>query len=173
LDDLDRAAFFPISSAFMSVRTASFVTALLLGLFCVAPATAQRTTGAVGLGGQIGEPTGLTLKVHNANAPSYDLLAAWDLDDFFFLNGHALFEHRIDASNFDPTLEWFVGPGAFIGVFDNPSDDEVGIGISGTAGLNLVFSQQVELYVQVTPRIGVIPETEGEVGGGLGLRYYF
>jgi hypothetical protein len=146
---------------------------LLLLVLWTSPAAAQRTTGAIGFGGQLGEPTGLTLKVYNESAPSYDFLAAWDLDDFFFLNGHALFEHRIDASNIDPQLEWFVGPGAFIGVVDNPSDDEIGLGISGTAGLNLVFSQQVELYVQVTPRIGVVPETEGEIGGGLGLRYYF
>ena len=154
-------------------RFASLVVGLLLGFACATPAVAQRTTGAVGVGGQLGEPTGLTLKVYNENAPSYEILAAWDLDDFFFLNGHALFEHRIDASTLDPALEWYVGPGAFIGVVDNPSEDEVGLGISGALGLHLVFSQQVELYVQVTPRIGVIPETEGEIGGGLGVRYYF
>lgn len=148
--------------------------AFLLGL-CAStlPAHAQRTSGAVGLGGQIGEPTGVTLKVYNANSPSYDFLAAWDLDDFFFLNVHALFEDDIAASNVDPDLNWFIGPGGFIGVSDAPGNDEAIIGGSGTIGLNLVFNRRVELYAQVTPRITLIPDTDGDVGGGLGLRYYF
>jgi hypothetical protein len=146
--------------------------ATLLALSAL-PAHAQRTSGAVGLGGQIGEPTGITLKIYNANAPSYDFLAAWDLDDFFFLNAHALFAERLNASNIEPELELFYGPGAFIGIFDNPVDDEVGLGISGTVGVGVLFSQQVELYGQVTPRIGLVPDTDGEVGGGIGVRYYF
>lgn len=139
----------------------------------VTPAAAQRTSGAVGLGGQIGEPTGVTLKVYNANSPSYDFLAAWDLDDFFFLNAHALFEDNLDADGIDPELEWYIGPGGFIGVSDTPGDDEALIGASGTIGLTMIFNNRVELYGQITPRITLIPETDGEFGGGIGLRYYF
>lgn len=152
--------------------------ALLLALgLCAAlstPAQAQRTSGAAGLGGQLGEPSGITLKFYNRNGPSYDFLAAWDLGDRFFLNAHALFENDIQA-NIDPDLEWFVGPGGFIGLFDAPApaDDEALIGMSGTIGLNLIFNRQVELYGQITPRISLIPETDGTVGGGLGLRFYF
>lgn len=140
------------------------------------PAEAQRTSGAAGLGGQIGEPSGLTLKVYNQSAPSYDFLAAWSFsDDFFFLNAHAQWNQNLNAQNVNQGFEWFFGPGAFIGVADrsNSQDDEAVLGVSGRVGLNFIVNDQFELYGQVTPRISVIPDTEGDVGGGLGFRYYF
>jgi hypothetical protein len=143
----------------------------------LSPAQAQRTSGSVGLGGQVGEPSGLTLKFYNESAPSYDFLAAWSLvDDNFFLNGHALWNYDIEAENLSPDqdLEWFVGPGGFLSVVDDArDDDEVELGISGTIGLNFVVDRRFEFFGQVTPRIAVVPETEGDVGGGLGFRYYF
>lgn len=151
---------------------------LVLGLFltaAVSPAQAQRTSGAVGLGGQVGEPSGLSLKFYNESAPSYDFLAAWSLvDNNFFLNGHALWNYNLEAENIDQDLEWFVGPGGFLSIVeDDPQDDEVEIGISGTIGLNFVVDRRFEFFAQVTPRIAVVPETEGNVGGGIGFRYYF
>jgi hypothetical protein len=153
---------------------------LVLGLFLGAaatPAQAQRTSGAVGLGGQVGEPSGLTLKFYNEASPSYDFLAAWSLvDDNFFLNGHALWNYDIQAENLDADqqLEWFVGPGGFLRIIeDDPNDDEAQIGISGTIGLNFILDQRFEFFGQITPRIAVIPDTDGDVGGGIGFRYYF
>jgi hypothetical protein len=147
--------------------------AVLLAGFTATAAHAQRTSGAVGLGGQIGEPSGLTLKIYNEDAPSYDFLAAWDLDDFFFLNGHALWNYDINAENIEQDFEWFIGPGAFIGIDDRGVDDEAVFGISGTIGLNLVVDRRFEFYGQITPRIALIPETDGDIGGGIGFRFYF
>lgn len=155
-----------------------FVALFVLGL-CVAytPASAQRTSGAVGLGGQLGEPTGVTLKFYSAAGPSYDFLAAWDLtDDFFFLNVHALFENNIQGQNRNPDLHWIIGPGGFIGIDEDAPEDareEAVIGLSGTVGLNLVFNNQVELYGRLTPRMSLTPDTDGAFGGGVGVRFYF
>ena len=158
-------------------RTLSLVTlAVLLSAGVASRAHAQRTDGAVGLGGQIGDPSGITLKFYNADAPSYDVLAAWSgLDDFFFLNGHALFEHSIQAENVDRPLEWFIGPGAFLGAFEQgrDGDDGLALGISGTAGLQILLDDRFEVYLQATPRFFLVPETDANIGGGLGLRYYF
>jgi len=151
----------------------------LLSATLAAPAQAQRTSGSVGLGGQVGEPSGLTLKFYNEAAPSYDFLAAWSLvDDDFFLNGHALWNYDIQAENLDSgqQLEWFVGPGGFLRIIedgDPNTNDDVQIGISGTIGLNFVLDQRFEFFGQVTPRIAVVPDTDGNVGGGIGFRYYF
>jgi hypothetical protein len=151
---------------------------LVLGLGAAAgpAAHAQRTSGAVGLGGQLGDPSGITLKVYNADAPSYDVLAAWSgLDDFFFLNGHALFENRLPAENVDQPLQWFLGPGAFIGTFERggAQTDTVVFGISGTGGLQILLAEHFEIYLQATPRFSLAPETDASLGGGLGFRYYF
>lgn len=154
-----------------------FVGLLTLAVGLAAPSAAgQRTSGAAGLGGQIGEPSGVTFKIYNAGAPSYDVFGAWSsVNDFFFLNAHALFEEPIAAENVEQPFEWFIGPGGFIGTFEGggPFEGEAVIGISGTVGLQMELADHFEVYLQATPRFALIPETDGNLGGGLGLRYYF
>ncbi|CAM3485435.1 hypothetical protein GGP91_003037 [Salinibacter ruber] len=151
----------------------TILAALLVGL-CVGalPAQAQRTSGAAGLGVQAGEPSGVTLKIYNADAPSYDFLAAWSFNDFVFLNAHALFEHRLSAQNIEQPVHWFVGPGAYVGVYDE-AQSEAGLGVSGRVGLDILIDERFEIYIQATPRFELVRETEPSIGGGLGLRYYF
>lgn len=158
-----------------------FAVLFVMGL-CAAslPAQAQRISGSLGVGGQVGAPTGVTLKFYNAGAASYDFLGAWDARDSFFLfNIHAQFHTSRDVENIEEgDLEWFIGPGAFIGVFgDDPNDDEFGqgettIGPSGRVGLSYAFAEHFEVFAQVTPRLSVVPATDFSVGGGVGLRFY-
>lgn len=134
---------------------------------------AQRP-GGVGIGVQLGDPSGLSLNLPTSGRASIDLLAAWDLDNFFFLNGHALFMQPLGSV---PELGVFYGPGLFIGVRDRDTrrwdfEDEVYAGISGTIGLNY-FIDRFEIYLRATLRLQLIDKTDGSAGGGLGLRYYF
>jgi len=162
----------------MQTRLFLSLFAVFLLTVCAEPAHAQRTSGSIGVGGQLGDPSGLTLKVYNEQKPSYDFLAAWSLrgNTSFFLNGHAQWSRDLNPEGLDQDLEWFVGPGAFLLVEDNDGpgdDDEAVFGVSGTIGLNLVLNRRVELYVQATPRLALAPDTDGDIGGGLGFRYYF
>jgi hypothetical protein len=142
----------------------------LLLILSTGPALAQRSAGSVGIGGQIGSPSGITLKIYNPRGFSYDFLAAWNLDDFFFLNIHGLLEHHIGPTQ---RLHFFYGPGAFIGIRDRPNrDDEVEAGISGSFGIGFVIDR-LEFFGQITPRLALVPSTDGEIGGGVGLRFYF
>ncbi len=146
---------------------------VLLGAALLAPeaAFAQRRSGSVGLGGQIGDPSGVSVKLYNGRALSYDILGAWDTDDFIYLNVHGVREKRLgDARN----VNYFYGPGAFVGVQERSGgkDDDVVLGVSGMFGLNVIVDR-LEFFGQVTPRLAVAPSTDGDVGGGIGLRYYF
>lgn len=139
---------------------------------------AQRAPGALGLGGQIGSPSGITVKIYNPNTISYDFLAAWDLGDFFFLNVHGLYERPFEEVENVDGVEYFFGPGAYIGFQDDGGppgrdDGETVLGISGRLGINVPFEDRFEFFVQITPRINLVPDTEGDFGGGVGLRYYF
>ena len=142
----------------------------LTSLFlAVVPAAGQ--AGNVGLGGQIGDPSGVTLKLYEHPGFAYEFLAAWDLDDFFFLNAHVLFERSIP----DSPLRYYLGPGVLIGFRETEpgrDEDDVVIGISGQFGVNF-FVERFEVFLHLTPRLSVIPETDGDIGGGIGLRYYF
>lgn len=161
------------SSAYRSLWTlTSFALTAALGLALLAagPAQSQDRSGTA-IGGQIGSPAGLTLKIDQGGGPAIDLLAAFDLDNFFFLNGHLLFEEGVGQ---EAGLHVLYGPGAFVGVHDRPTgqSDEVGLGLSGTLGLGF-YVRQFEIYLRVTPRLEVLPSTGGDIGGGLGARWFF
>ena len=146
--------------------------ALLLFVFTLA-LQAQRPSG-VGIGIQLGDPSGLTLNLPTNGRASIDLLAAWDLDNFFFVNGHALFMQPLGST---PNLGVFYGPGLFIGIRDKYKNrwdfgDEFNAGASGTVGINY-FIDGFEIYLRATLRLQLIDKTAGNAGGGLGLRYYF
>ena len=131
----------------------------------------SQQTGDVTLGLQIGRPTGISLKYFNPSQASVDVVAAWDLDEFFFLNAHGIFEMDVGGAD---ALNFFYGPGAFFSIEDNTNrrsiNQDLSIGISATAGLNY-WLNRFELYIRLTPRLSLIKATEANVGGGFGIRY--
>jgi len=133
----------------------AFIGFLLLS--SITSSHAQRRSGQVGIGLQAGQPTSL------------DFLAAWDLNDFFFLNVHGL----KDASlNREHTVHFFYGPGAFIGIRNiSENNDDVELGVSGSFGLDFIVGS-LEFYIQATPRLTVIDATNFDMGGGFGVRIY-
>lgn len=132
-------------------------------------ASAQNPAGSVGVGGQLGEPSGVTVKLYQQSDFAYEILGAWDLSDFFFVNGHALFERPVP----NVPIRYYVGPGVLAGIREGGDEgSDFVIGISGQFGINY-FVERYEVFLHLTPRLGVIPDTEGDVGGGIGLRYYF
>lgn len=152
------------------------LTALLLTslfpLIAQAQSYPHTPPGHTGLGGMIGNPSGLSLKVYGTDPASftaYDFLLAYDLDRFFFFSLHGLYERPLP----DSPLNYFLGPGALLGVREGSSHaNEMVLGLSANLGINF-FTERFEVFLQVTPRLHLIPETEGDIGGGIGLRYYF
>jgi hypothetical protein len=142
-------------------------------LFCIAlflsGSSLMAQKGTVGLGLQVGDPSGVTLKFRNVGKANLDILGAWDLDDYLFVNVHWLYEKRLGGSR---SANFFYGPGFFVAFREYRGDDYLGLGLSGTFGLN-VYLDQFELFAQLTPRLQVIDQTDGDLGGGIGIRFYF
>ena len=154
------------------VRLGLGLMVLLVGLTITTPAFAQRSAaGSVGLGGQIGDPSGVTLKFRNPAGVSYDFMAAWDTGDFFFINAHGLWEAPISRHD---NVYAFYGPGAYVGIrdHDNRRNSDSVVGISAVVGIGVLL-EQFELFGQLIPRLDLTPSTDGEVGIGIGVRYYF
>ncbi|HMQ49454.1 MAG TPA: hypothetical protein PKA00_18395 [Saprospiraceae bacterium] len=148
---------------------------VFFGVFFSLRGQAQPSSGQFGIGIQFGDPSGLSMRIHKPSGMSADILLAWDLDDFFFANVHGVFEQPISGSG---NFNFIYGPGAFIGLRDRGNGnlfdgtDEVNLGVSGVAGLN-VYIEQFEIYVRLTPLLLLVDRTDAEIGGGLGFRFYF
>ena len=141
-------------------------------MFALSPTLqAQRAAGDIGIGLQIGEPSGLSVGYYQSDGVGVDVLAAWDLDDYLYVNAHALYTRPINELN-ELDLYFFFGPGAFVGLQENRNDWGFRAGISGTAGISLMISS-FEIYFRLTPRLRLIDETRADIGGGLGLRWWF
>lgn len=149
---------------------------VILTIVFVAAFTTAGLAQRLGVGAQFGDPTGLSLRINNAGKVNLDMLASWYYDRYFFFNVHGLWEQPV-AKNV-PNFHYFYGPGAFIYVYDrgNPryyDDEEIGLGISGTIGLNVYLGRHFEIFGQLTPRLSIFRGTYGDIGGGIGARFYF
>lgn len=132
---------------------------------------AQRPSPSLGIGFQAGNPTGLSLQWYKNSGVTTDILLAYDLDRFYFVNIHGLWNVHLDDAQH---LHFYYGPGAFIGVRRNKVDarnDDVALGLSGNLGLSLVFSR-IEFFGQFTPRLELIEATKFTPGGGVGIRFF-
>jgi hypothetical protein len=164
-----------LNNSIKRFKTSTFY-ALGMALFiCLSfsiSAQAQRPEKAFGIGFQAGNPSGLALQFFRDHGVSTDILLAYNLEDFLFLNMHALWQTHLDQKNM---THLFYGPGGFIGLrdVDNSENnfDEFEAGISGNVGLNLIV-KRVEFFGQVTPRFTLIPSTQFNWGGGVGIRFY-
>lgn len=131
-------------------------------------AHAQQPPGKTGVGVQFGQPGGVSVKLYRKPGFAYEGLAAWNLSDFFFLSGHALYERTIP----DSPLGYYLGPGGIAGIQKEDSQSDFVVGVSGTFGVHF-FVERYEVFLQVNPRFELLPGTEGHIGGGIGVRYYF
>jgi len=157
-----------------SVYTTLKISSLLLifGLLFSPIAQSQRPEKAFGIGFQAGNPTGLALQFFKDHGVSTDILIAYDLNNFVFLNVHALWNYHLDQSNL---WHLFYGPGAFVGFrdrdFSDQRYDQFEAGVSGNFGVNYIIGH-LELFGQLTPRLTLTPGTSLHMGGGIGLRFY-
>lgn len=146
---------------------------LIICLFLCRATQAQRPDHAFGIGFQAGNPTGLALQFYKAHGVSTDILIAYNLKDFLFVNIHGLWNTHLDQKGL---WHLFYGPGGFVGIRDqNLSDkryDKVEAGISGDFGVNAVAGR-VEFFGQLTPRLSLTPATNFNLGGGVGMRFFF
>ena len=141
-----------------TLLTAAAVLALAL------PAQAQ-----LAVGGQIGDPTGLSVKA-GAGPGALLIAVGWDLGDAISAEGHYVLSNR-RVQGADAALSLFYGPGVFVKARDNDrGDDSVSAGLSLGVGLEAGLTRDIEVYGLVSPRVRLVEDTGFELGGGIGLR---
>jgi len=125
--------------------------------------------GKTGLGIMIGEPSGVTLKNWFNEKNSIDLGLAWSLsgNDAVYVHADYQWHKWLDVE--DGNLAFFYGIGGRA-VFAN--DTFVGARIP--LGLTYIAPEApLEFFLEVAPVLNLIPDTDGDADGGIGVRYYF
>lgn len=128
--------------------------------------------GSVGLGVIFGEPTGLSGKIWTTDRTAFDFGVAWSFqhDGHFHLHADYLF-HNFGYFDVDRgSLPFYLGLGGRIRFHD----DDNRIGVRFVVGIEYFFEDwPMAMFVEVVPILDLAPETEGDINGGLGVRFYF
>jgi hypothetical protein len=138
-------------------------------LACLLPfGEARCQPGPLGIGGQVGDPGGPTVRILLDDGPrtSFNALtlhATFDLDDYLLVQAHLTRDVDIPRS----PIGLFAGPG-IVGGRDG-DDRPIGVGLIGGARF---YRARFEIHFQLAPRLHLAPEVRGFLGGAVGLRYY-
>ncbi len=146
-------------------------TLLVTGLFVLVLATSA-IAGNVGLGVMVGEPTGLSLKVWSNSHTAFDAAAGWSIgtNDWIYVHGDYLW-HRYEFNVDEGSLPFYFGIGARVLLHEG---DDSRVGVRVPLGLDYLFEDhRWDIFIEVAPVFDLAPDTDFDVSGGLGARYYF
>lgn len=134
---------------------------LLAGVLALA---APAASAQVGIGGLIGDPTGLTFKLGSGRG---GLSVDFSLDSNPLVQAHYIIrEQRLRGAGAD--VRFLFGPGGF---YQKTGGDDA-LGVSALIGLSVYVAPEFELFGQVTPGIVLTPDVDSNVGAAVGLRFY-
>jgi hypothetical protein len=137
------------------------------------PAAAQDTKHA-GIGFIVGEPTGLDAKFFMNNEHALEFGLAWSLsgENEMHLQGDYLW-HRyglIDLQNADE-MPLFFGVGGRVVLIED-FDDVVGIRFP--VGLAYMFTNYpFDIFAEIVPILDLTPDTDFDLEGAIGARFWF
>lgn len=127
-----------------------------------------------GAGLHLGEPTGFTLKGYLTQRFALDGIIAWSfVDEALTIIGDGTFEILdIPVGSHVITLPFYAGAGVKVGI-DDENDDTV-VAVRVPVGLAVQWvNHPVEVFLEIAPGVGLAPETNFDLTGGIGVRYYF
>lgn len=134
---------------------------------------AQDTSKDLGIGFMVGEPTGLSLKSWTGGNNAFDLGLAWSLGRYDAINIHGDYlwhNYNVFSEVDEGTLPLYYGIGGRLILAEN---DAI-IGARVPVGINYLFEDSpIGLFLEVAPVINLVPSTDFDVDGGLGVRFYF
>ena len=128
--------------------------------------SATYAQGNFGIGIILGEPTGLSAKLYTGSSTAFDFAAAWS----FKGDGNLLIQaDYVWHSSLAKELALYYGIGGRV-IFQN--DPLVGVRIP--IGLDYRFSSApIDIFVELVPILDLIPSTNFNLGGGIGIRFWF
>jgi len=145
----------------------------LVGMILISSLVFSSTTNAqkkgLGAGIIIGTATGVNIKYWINPKNAWDATFAWDLDkNNFQFHFDYLWHDSTQFSEKNHILYYGIGS-----KFKSEKDENK-FGLRGVIGLDYFYHKApLDLFIEVSPGILLIPKTKFEVDFGLGIRYFF
>jgi hypothetical protein len=124
-----------------------------------------------GIGIVVGEPTGVSGKLWLGGQNALDMAAAWSFkgDGNLLLQADYVWHSFNLISVSSGKLPLYYGIGGRVILSDDPL-----LGVRVPVGLDYMFSgAPVDIFLEIVPILDLIPSTDFDIGGGLGVRYWF
>jgi len=151
---------------------------IFAGMTALLVTTAMGTASAqeknVGLGFIIGEPTGIDVKFNLNKVHALEFALAWSLSDEndLHIQGDYLWHKYdvIDLNNSDE-MPLFFGIGGRIILREHPDDV---VGVRFPVGLDYIFANYpFDIFVEIVPILDLAPDTDFDLEGAIGARFWF
>lgn len=123
-----------------------------------------------GIGIIVGDPTGLSAKLYTGHANAFDFAAAWSFEG----KGHLLSQadyvwHSSLSRTSSGLFALYYGIGGRIIFSDDPT-----VGVRVPIGIDHIFSTApIDIFAEVVPILDLIPSTDFDLNGGIGVRFWF
>lgn len=134
-------------------------------------AYSQQSKGT-GIGVMIGEPTGISLKSWTTGANAFDVGLAWSLGRYDAVNIHADYlwhEFNVFQDIEEGQLPLYYGIGGRLIL----AEDDAVIGARVPVGMNYYFEDSpVGLFLEIAPIVNLVPATDFDLDGAVGVRVY-
>ena len=131
--------------------------------------TAKAQVDGFGLGLIFGNPTGISAKYFMNEKNAIDGALAWSLNgDWMQIHADYLWHfYVIDVSKGE--MPFYVGAGAKFGI-----GDDFHLGVRIPLGIAYHFENApLDIFLEIVPGMDLTPDTDFELDGGIGIRYYF
>lgn len=123
----------------------------------------------IGIGVILGNPTGLSAKMWTSERTAVDGAAAWSFLGEGYIHAHAdllIHSYAIEVSQGALPLYFGLGGRVRLG-----NDTRIGIRIP--LGISYQFEEvPFDAFFEIAPILDLLPETDFDVNGAIGLRYY-
>lgn len=146
------------------------LSAFLLAAFALALPAQARLGGNFGLGVQVGEPVAVAGKLWLNQANALDLAFGFSArHDYILLQCDYLFHHYNVIPVGAGELPLYYGMGVTVVASGSPA-----VGAQGVLGLAYHFpAAPLDVFLDLSPGIIIIPEPDENFGLALGMRFYF